>query len=90
MAIKSFEKDALIARLRQDLYDLKNMERDYEGVSEEIIRSENLYRRLREDKTGSDREARLTLDQDFEEIAVLRKQAEELKQLLVEKDQSNY
>lgn len=66
------------------------MERDYQGVSDEIIRSENDYRYLREDKIGSEAQGRNSLDQDYEEVAMLRKQAEELKLLLAEKDRSNY
>lgn len=66
------------------------MERDYQGVSDEIIRSENEYRHLREEKVGSESKGRITLDQDYEEVAMLRKQAEELKHLLAEKDRSNY
>ena len=66
------------------------MERDYQGVSDEIIRCENEYRDLREDKVASESKGRITLDQDYEEVAMLRKQAEELKRLLAEKDQSNY
>jgi hypothetical protein len=66
------------------------MERDYQGVSDEIIRSENEYRHLREEKVGSEGKARITIDQDYEEVAMLRKQAEELKHALAEKDRSNY
>ena len=80
----------MIAELREELYELKGMERDYQGVSDEIIRSENEYRMIREDKVGSETKGRITLDQDLEEVAMLRKQAEELKHLLASKDGSNY
>ena len=80
----------MIAELRDELYELKGMERDYQGVSDEIIRSGNEYRHLREEKVGSESKGRITLDQDYEEVAMLRKQAEELKHLLAEKDRSNY
>ena len=66
------------------------MERDYQGVSDEIVRSENEYRLLREEKVGSENKGRITLDQDLEEVAMLRKQAEELKHLLANKDGSNF
>lgn len=49
------------------------MERDYHGLSDEIIRCENDYRVLRDDKAGSETKGRITLDQDYEEISVLRK-----------------
>jgi hypothetical protein len=51
--IKSAEKDQLIADLRQQLYDLKNQDRDYRGVNDEIINSENRYKMLSDDKVTS-------------------------------------
>lgn len=51
--IKSSEKDQLIADLRQQLYDLKSQDRDYRGVSDEIINSENRYKILSDDKVPS-------------------------------------
>ena len=48
--IKSAEKDQLIAELRQQLYDLKNQERDYKGVNDEILNMENRYKILSDDK----------------------------------------
>ena len=40
----------MIAELRQQLYDLKNQDRDYRGVNDEIINSENRYKVLSDDK----------------------------------------
>jgi hypothetical protein len=48
--IKSSEKDQLIAELRQQLYDLKNQDRDYRGVNDEIINSENRFKVLSDDR----------------------------------------
>lgn len=80
----------MIASLRQDLYDLKTMERDYQGVSDEIIIMENRYRNLREEKVFSEKDGRKLLDTEFEDVATMRRQAEELKRLLAEKDRGNY
>ena len=40
----------MIAELRQQLYDLKNQERDYKGVNDEILNMENRYKILSDDK----------------------------------------
>lgn len=53
MKIKSSEKDQLIADLRQQLYDLKSQDRDYRGVSDEIINTENRYKLLADEKVGT-------------------------------------
>ena len=42
----------MIADLRQQLYDLKNQERDYRGVNDEILNMENRYKILSDDKVS--------------------------------------
>jgi len=37
IALRASEKDQLIAELRQQLYDLRNCDRDYRGVNDEIF-----------------------------------------------------
>ena len=71
--------------MRQQLYDLKNQERDYRGVHDEIINMENRYKILSDDKVRSDMENRARLDRDMDEIGELRKQIDDLKYLLNEK-----
>eukprot|EP00347_Sterkiella_histriomuscorum_P001800 403370630 len=83
--IKSAEKDQLIAELRQQLYDLKNQDRDYRGVNDEIINMENRYKILADDKVRSDIEQRARINRDMDETADLRKQIDDLKYLLSEK-----
>jgi hypothetical protein len=83
--IKSSEKDQLIADLRQQLYDLKNQDRDYKGVNDDIINMENRYKILADDKVRQDMENRARLDRDMDEISDLRKQIDDLKYLLSEK-----
>jgi hypothetical protein len=83
--IKSSEKDALIAELRTQLYDLKGQDRDYKGVTDEIHVTEGRYRHLSDDKVRSELEQRARLNRDMDEIADLRKQIDDLKFLLSEK-----
>ena len=83
--IKSSEKDQLIAELRQRLYDLRNQDRDYRGVSDEIYAMENRYRMLQDDKARSDHENRERLNRNSDEISDARKQLEDLKFLLSDK-----
>ena len=40
----------MIADLRQQLYELKNADRDYKGVNDDIINMENRYKILADDK----------------------------------------
>ena len=83
--IKSSEKDQLIAELRQRLYDLRNQDRDYRGVSDEIYAMENRIRMLQDDKARSDHENRERLNRNADEISDARRQLEDLKYLLSEK-----
>jgi chromosome segregation ATPase len=83
--IRASEKDQLIAELRQQLYDLRNQDRDYRGVNDEIFAMENRYRMLSDDKARSEHENRLRLDRAVDEIQEARRQLEELKYTLSEK-----
>jgi len=87
--IRSSDKDQLIAELRQQLYDLKNQERDYRGVNDEIFSMENRYKLLSEEKVRSEMEGRARLDRGMDEIAECRKQIEDLKYMLSEKSRQN-
>jgi hypothetical protein len=75
----------LIHDLRQQLYDLKNQDRDYKGCNDEIINMENRYKIMSDDKVRADMESRARLDRDMDEVADLRKQIDDLKYLLTEK-----
>lgn len=83
--IKSSEKDQLIAELRQRLYDLRNQDRDYRGVSDEIYAMENRIRMLQDDKARSDHDNRERLNRNADEISDARRQLEDLKFLLSDK-----
>lgn len=83
--IRSSEKDQLIAELRQQLYDLRNQDRDYRGVNDEIFAMENRYRMLSDDKARGEHENRNRLDRSCADIADGRKQLDDLKFLLCEK-----
>lgn len=71
--IKSHEKDQLIAELRQQLYELKNQDRDTRAVHDEIISTENKYKMVSDDKVRGDLENRARLDRDMDEIHDVRK-----------------
>jgi predicted nucleic acid-binding Zn-ribbon protein len=87
--IKSSDKDTLIAELRQTLYDLRNQERDYRGVNDDIFSMNNRYKLLSEEKVRSEMEGRNRLDRGTDEIAECRKQVEDLKYMLSEKSRQN-
>eukprot|EP00352_Strombidinopsis_acuminata_P005491 CAMPEP_0176364202 /NCGR_PEP_ID=MMETSP0126-20121128/19626_1 /TAXON_ID=141414 ORGANISM="Strombidinopsis acuminatum, Strain SPMC142" /NCGR_SAMPLE_ID=MMETSP0126 /ASSEMBLY_ACC=CAM_ASM_000229 /LENGTH=90 /DNA_ID=CAMNT_0017720751 /DNA_START=28 /DNA_END=300 /DNA_ORIENTATION=- len=80
--LRSSEKDQLIAELRKQLYDLKNQERDYRGVSDDIFNMENRYKMLADERSRSEVENRARLDRGMDEVADNRKQLEDLKYLL--------
>lgn len=83
--IRASEKDLLIAELRQQLYDLRNQNRDFRGVNDEIFSMENRYRMLSDDKLRSEHDNRGRLDRTADEVGDSRKQLEDLKYLLQEK-----
>ena len=83
--IRSSEKDQLLAELRQRLYDLRNQDRDYRGVNDEIFAMENRVRMLADDKARSEHENRERLNQNADEISDARRQLEDLKFLLSDK-----
>jgi hypothetical protein len=61
---------------------LKNQERDYRGVNDEIINTENRYKHVADDKMRADIESRGRLDRDADEITDLRRQLDDLNYLL--------
>ena len=71
------------------MYDLKNQERDYRGVNDEIFSMENRYKLLSEEKVRSEMEGRSRLDRGMDEIADCRKQTEDLKYMMSEKQRQN-
>ena len=71
------------------MYDLKNQERDYRGVNDEIFSMENRYKLLSEEKVRSEMEGRSRLDRGMDEIADCRKQVEDLKYMMSEKQRQN-
>lgn len=71
--------------MRQQLYELKNQDRDTRAVHDEIISTENKYKMVSDDKVRGDLENRARLDRDMDEIHDVRKQIDELKYLLQEK-----
>jgi regulator of replication initiation timing len=75
--------------LRQSLYDLKNQERDYRGVNDDIFSMQNRYKLLSEEKVRSEMEGRSRLDRGTDEIGETRKQIEDLKYMLSEKSRQN-
>lgn len=87
--IRSSEKDQLIAELRQRLYDLRNQDRDYRGVNDEIFAMENRVRMLADDKARSEHENRERLNRNSDEIQDARRQLEDLKFLLSDKTKQN-
>jgi len=87
--IRSSEKDQLIAELRQRLYDLRNQDRDYRGVNDEIFAMENRVRMLADDKARSEHENRERLNRNADEISDARRQLEDLKFLLSDKTKQN-
>ena len=63
----------MIAELRQQLYELKNQDRDTRAVHDEIISTENKYKMVSDDKVRGDLENRTRLDRDMDEIHDVRK-----------------
>ena len=68
---------------------MKNQERDYRAVNDEIFSMENRYKLLSEEKVRSEMEGRARLDRGMDEIAECRKQIEDLKYMLSEKSRQN-
>ena len=83
--IRSSEKDQLIAELRQRLYDLRNQDRDYRGVNDEIFAMENRLRMLQDDKARAVHEGNNSLNASADQISDARRQLEDLKFLLSDK-----
>ena len=71
--------------MRQKRYEIKNQERDYRGVNDEIFSMENRYKLLSEEKVRSEMEGRGRLDRGMDEVADCRKQVEDLKYMMSEK-----
>lgn len=55
------------------MYDLKNQERDYRGVNDDIFSMENRYKQLADERQRSEVDSRGRLDRGMDEIADNRK-----------------
>jgi len=64
---------------------LRNQDRDYRGVNDEIFAMENRLRMLHDDKARSEHDNRERLNRNADEISDARKQLEDLKFLLSDK-----
>ena len=89
MKPRSSEKEQLIAELRQQLYDLRNEDRDYRGVNDEIFTLENRFRVINEDMARAEQENRNRINRATDEIEAARQQLDDLKKALQEKNRQN-
>lgn len=68
---------------------MRNQDRDYRGVNDEIFAMENRLRMLHDDKARSEHDNRERLNRNADEISDARKQLEDLKFLLSDKTKQN-
>ena len=64
---------------------MRNQDRDYHGVNDEIFAMENRVRMLADDKARAEHENRDRLNRNADEIQDARRQLEDLKFLLSDK-----
>jgi chromosome segregation ATPase len=88
--IRPYEKDVIISQLKQDLNELRGMERDYKGVTDDIEEIEGKLMQVSDEKLVAESKIKLSLDQDFAEMFSLREQIEDLKAQLSDKEAKEY
>jgi chromosome segregation ATPase len=88
--IRPHEKDVIISQLKQDLNELRGMERDYKGVTDDIEEIEGKLMQVSDEKLVAESKIKLSLDQDFAEMFSLREQIEDLKAQLSDKEAKEY
>lgn len=78
-------KDRLIQQLRQEAIELRQRERDYKALQEQLLSLENNFARLNEEKRRIDDDYKGRIEGNINFIATLRNELDDNKTVLTDR-----
>jgi chromosome segregation ATPase len=82
-------KDRIIAQLRQEAIELRQRERDYKTLQEQLLSLENNFARLNEEKRRIDDDYKARIEGNITFIATLRNEIDDNKTVLTDRKKQN-
>jgi chromosome segregation ATPase len=85
----SDHKDRLIAQLKQEAMELRQRERDYKSLQDQLLNLESNFGRLNDEKRRMDDDYKARIDANLVFIANLRNEIDDQKAMLTDKKKQN-
>ena len=82
-------KDRLIQQLKEEANSLRQRERDYKTLQDQLLSLENNFARLNEDKRRMDDDYKARIDTNLSLIANLRNEIDDKKAVLTDRKKQN-
>jgi RNA binding exosome subunit len=82
-------KDRLITQLKQEAVELRQRERDYKALQEQLLQLESNFSRLNEDKRRMDDDYKARIEGNLTFIASLRNEIDDNKSILTDRKKQN-
>ena len=82
-------KDRLITQLKQEAVELRQRERDYKALQEQLLQLESTFSRLNEDKRRMDDDYKARIEGNLTFIASLRNEIDDNKSILTDRKKQN-
>ena len=89
MHLASDQKDLLISQLKAEIFEIQQRDKDYLALRDQLYTIQQKYRHVQDEKLMQDNDYNYRHDQNVVSINSLRKEIEDLRFLLNEKNRSN-
>jgi|TARA_B110000285_G_C14917962_1_gene511159 hypothetical protein len=87
--LASDQKDLLISQLKAEIFEIQQRDKDYLALRDQLYTIQQKYRHVQDEKLMQDNDYNYRHDQNVVSINSLRKEIEDLRFLLNEKNRSN-
>ena len=82
-------KDRLISQLRHEAQDLRQKERDYKSLQDQLLNLEHTFSKLNEEKRRMDDDYKSRIENNLVVIATLRNEIDDQKNVLTDRKKQN-
>tara|TARA_B110000503_G_C6873407_1_gene299615 strand:- start:219 stop:533 length:315 start_codon:yes stop_codon:yes gene_type:complete len=79
------QKDRLVAQLRQEAMDLRQRERDYKNLQDQLLNLEQSFNRVTDEKRRMEDDYRSRVEVNINMIQTLRQEIDDQKNFLVDR-----
>ena len=83
------QKDRLVAQLRQEAMDLRQRERDYKNLQDQLLNLEQSFNRVTDEKRRMEDDYRSRVEVNINMIQTLRQEIDDQKNFLVDRKKQN-